>query len=141
MKRSIVITIVIVILATLAVALAGCGVEQAATAAVAPSVSAAPAAKAEPTASKETLRYMKKTMPKLEKMRRLWSAGNQDAAAKLWRSVKSIPVNTSVDDKLADAYLVYANNVRYWMMEDGSCNMKQLEVSQEKAMAAWRKYR
>ena len=141
MKRSIVITIAIVILATLAVALAGCGVEQAATAAVAPSVSATPAANAELTASKDTLRYVKRTMPKLAKVRSLWSGGNYDAAVKLWKSIGSIPVSTPVDKKLSKAYLGYANDLRYWMLQDGSCTTRQLETSQEKAMAAWRKYR
>lgn len=87
------------------------------------------------TASAETTAYVDNAMPVLESIMDLWMDGKYQAAADLWKAMGNIPVVNAADDVLADAYLEYANNVRYWMIDDGSANMKDVETSREKAEA------
>ena len=83
--------------------------------------------------SAETSAYLDTAMPAMEKAMSQWSAGNTAAAAKTWKSIGDIPVNTSADQVMADDYLKYANNVRYHMVGDGSATLKDVEDSKTNA--------
>ena len=72
-------------------------------------------------------------MPKLEEMLSAFQDGNVNKATKLWKSIPDIPVNTTADDLVANDYLEYANNVRYYMIGDGSATLKDVESSKAKA--------
>jgi hypothetical protein len=83
--------------------------------------------------SAETRAYLDSAMPALEKAMSQWDAGNAAAAAKTWKSIGDIPANTSADQVMADDYLKYANNVRYYMVGDGSATLKDVEDSKANA--------
>ena len=83
--------------------------------------------------SAETSAYLDMAMPALEKAMAQWDAGNATAAAKTWKAIGDIPVNTSADQVMADDYLKYANNVRYYMVGDGSATLKDVEDSKANA--------
>lgn len=44
-----------------------------------------------------------------------------------------MPYSTSADKILSDDYLAYANNVRYYMVGDGSATLRDVEDSRTKA--------
>jgi len=55
-------------------------------------------------------------------------------ALKLWKSIGgTVPYSTSADKVLSDDYLAYANNVRYYMVGDGSATLRDVEDSRTKA--------
>lgn len=83
--------------------------------------------------SAETVAYVDDAMPKLDRVLQKFDSGNVAAAAKLWKSIGDIPTNTAADEVLSGDYLTYANNVRYYMIGDGSVTLKELESSREKA--------
>ena len=85
--------------------------------------------------SAETQAHLDMAMPKLEKIVAAFQNGNYDKAGSLWESIGDIPVNTTADNIVADDYLEYANNVRYWMIDDGSATLKDVETSKTKADA------
>ena len=85
--------------------------------------------------SAETAGYMNKAMPKLNKITQEWTRGNQMAAAKLWKSIGNVPGSTAADQVASKDYLTYANNVRYYMIGDGSATLKDVEDSRAKAKA------
>ena len=87
--------------------------------------------------SAETAAYMKSAMPKLEKALSQWSDGNQSAAVKTWKSIGDIPTTNAADQVMADDYLKYANNVRYYFIGDGSATLKDVEDAQTTAVATW----
>lgn len=83
--------------------------------------------------SAETSAYLDEAMPAMEKAMSQWDAGNTTAAVKTWKSMGDIPVNTSADQVMADDYLKYANNVRYYFIGDGSATLKDVEDSKTDA--------
>lgn len=85
--------------------------------------------------SAETAGYMNKAMPKLNKITQEWTRGNQMVAAKLWKSIGNVPGSTAADQVASKDFLTYANNVRYYMIGDGSATLKDVEDSREKAKA------
>lgn len=97
--------------------------------------STAPAAEApdDSVLSPETAAYLAKAMPTLEKVMRLWSDGDNLKAVDAWGSIGDIPTTTTADEIMADAYLEYANNVRYYMVGDGSATLKDVEQAKSKA--------
>jgi hypothetical protein len=84
-------------------------------------------------ASADTVAFIDDAMPKLAKLLDRWNNGNQAGAVKLWKSIGTVSLTTAADKVLTDAYLTYANNVRYYMIGDGSVNLKELEASRTKA--------
>lgn len=113
---------------------AGCGTTAMTTNSAAPSAKAT-ASDNGAKMSAETTRYMDKTMPKLAKITRLWTTGHVVEAAKLWKSIDSVPGYEAADQAASRDFLPYANNVRYYMIGDGSATLKDVESSREKAQA------
>ena len=85
--------------------------------------------------SAETRAYLGNAMPELEGVMSDWSAGKYEAAANRWKRIGDIPTSTAADEVMADDYLKYANNVRYYMLQDGSATMKDVEESKAAAEA------
>jgi len=83
--------------------------------------------------SAETIAYLDTAMPALEQVMADWDAGESTKAAKEWKAIGDIPVNTTADSVMADDYLKYANNVRYYMVGDGSATLKDVEDSKTNA--------
>lgn len=79
--------------------------------------------------SVETVTYMDTAMPALEKAMGQWQNGNYDAAVKTWKAIGDFPGTTSADQVMSNHYLKYANNVRYYFMQDGSATLKDVEES------------
>ena len=80
-----------------------------------------------------TLAYLKRAMPQLEKVMRQWNAGQAQKAVATWGAIGDIPASTTADKAMAADYLEYANNVRYYMVGDGSATLKDVEDAKEKA--------
>jgi len=80
-----------------------------------------------------TTAYLATAMPAMQKIMADWRSEKYTAAGKLWKSIGDIPEATSADQVMGDAYLKYANNVRYYMVGDGSANLKDVEDSKTKA--------
>lgn len=85
------------------------------------------------TLSTEAAAYLSSAMPMLERTLSEFQAGNVDQAAADWKSIGNMPINNSTDDFVSGDYLTYANNVRYYMVGDGSVNLMELEDSKTKA--------
>ena len=83
--------------------------------------------------SAETQAYLDDAMPRLKKIVSAFRDGDYDKAGKLWKSIGDIPGSTTADSVVSDAYLEYANNVRYYIIDDGSATLKDVEESQAKA--------
>ena len=89
--------------------------------------------KSEMHLSPTTKAYLNKTMPKLATIAEVYQAGNMKRAVRLWKSIGSMPQETTMDYVVGKDFLKYANNVRYYMLGDGSCTLKQLEDSRADA--------
>ena len=85
------------------------------------------------TLSPEAKAYLDRAMPALAQVTSEYQAGNVAQAAADWKAIGDFPDNNSTDDYVSKDYLTYANNVRYYMVGDGSVNLKQLEDSRTKA--------
>jgi hypothetical protein len=83
--------------------------------------------------SPATIAYMDEAMPKLDIVLRKFDNGNLASAAKLWKSIGNVPTANYLDEAVAKDYLTYANNVRYYMIGDGSATLKDVEDSRTKA--------
>ena len=77
--------------------------------------------------------YLDRAMPALAQVTSEYESGNVAQAAADWKAIGDFPVNNTTDDYVSKDYLTYANNVRYFMVGDGSVNLKQLEDSKTKA--------
>jgi len=113
---------------------AGCGTTAMTTNSAAPSAKAT-ASDGGAKMSPQLTAYMNKAMPKLAKITHLWTVGQAVVAAKLWKSIKGPIGYTAADQVASKDYLTYANNVRYYMIGDGSATLKDVESSREKAQA------
>jgi len=82
-------------------------------------------------ASADTVAFIDEAMPKLVTILRKWQNGEQMGAVKLWKSMGRVPSATVEDSVLSDDYLEYANNVRYYMLGDGSATMRDVEDSRQ----------
>ena len=85
--------------------------------------------------SRATLVYFAASMPKLAKITRDWQTGKFSAAIKMWKALPPIPETTTADQVAGKDYLTYANDVRYYIVGDGSVNLKQLEDARATAEA------
>jgi hypothetical protein len=103
-------------------ALAGCGAGQAGTSTTDDSA-----------LSPTMVKWTKMSMAGADKVSALWNGGNYTAAVKKWKAISDAPVLTTADSVLADDVLAYLNNLRYFMVGDGSVDLKELESSREKA--------
>lgn len=88
------------------------------------------------TLSAEASAYLSAAMPMLEKTLSDFQAGNVAQAASDWEGIGDMPINNSADDFVSGDYLTYANNVRYYMLGDGSATLRDVEESQVQAEAA-----
>ena len=113
---------------------AGCGTATVTTNSTAPSAKAT-ASDNGAKMSPQLVAYMDKAMPKLAKITRLWTTGQVVVAAKLWKSIEGPIAYAAADEVASRDYLKYANNVRYYMIGDGSATLKDVESSREKAQA------
>ena len=77
--------------------------------------------------SPETRAYVENAMPELGNVMLFYTGGEYARAIRRWDALGEIPVATEADNTMADAYLEYANNVRYYMMDDGSATLKDVE--------------
>jgi hypothetical protein len=85
------------------------------------------------TLSPETATYLDSAMPMLAQTLAEFQAGNVEQAATYWKSIGTMPINNETDDYVSGDYLTYANNVRYYMIGDGSCDLRTLEDSKTTA--------
>jgi hypothetical protein len=85
--------------------------------------------------------YLQEAMPKLQRITEEYNAGDTPKAVRDWKSLGSIPMTNAADQAVSADYLAYANNVRYYMVGDGSVTLKQLEASREKARQTIAAYR
>jgi hypothetical protein len=85
--------------------------------------------------SETTLTYLATAIPALAVTMDQWQAGEYGKATKRWKSIGDIPTENAADNVMADAYLAYANNVRYYMIGDGSATLKDVETARDEAMA------
>ena len=85
------------------------------------------------TLSAEASAYLSSAMPTLERILAEFQAGNVDQATAGWNSIGDMPINNSTDDFVSGDYLTYANNVRYYMMQDGSATLRDVEDSKTTA--------
>lgn len=122
------------IAAVVALLAAGCGTTTMTTNSATPSAKAT-ASDNGAKMSAEATRYMDKEMPKLAKITRLWTTSHVVEAAKLWKSIKGPTGYAPADEAASRDFLTYANNVRYYMIGDGSATLKDVEDSREKAQA------
>ena len=83
--------------------------------------------------SPEAKAYLDSAMPALAQVTSEYESGNVAQASADWQAIGDFPNNNSTDDYVSKDYLTYANNVRYFMVGDGSVNLKQLEDSRTKA--------
>jgi hypothetical protein len=77
--------------------------------------------------------YLKTAMPKLEKMIAAGKVGDMAKASRLWDTIGQMPLKTTGDSVVEGAFVDYANSVRYWLIDDGSATLKDVEKAQEKA--------
>lgn len=92
-----------------------------------------PEAESETHLSPAANAYLDKTMPKLAAITEAYQAGDIETAVRMWKSIGSMPQKTTMDYVVGKDFLEYANNVRYYMLDDGSCTLKQLEDSRADA--------
>ena len=83
--------------------------------------------------SAETSTYLDRCMPLLKSSLADYAAGNYDSAAADYKACGDIPVNTTMDQVVADKYLAYANDVRYYMIPNGGVTLEQVESAQSDA--------
>ena len=77
--------------------------------------------------------YLATAMPALAKATDEYDAGNVTQAAATWKAIGDFPNRNDTDNFVSSDYLAYANDVRYYMVNDGSVNLKQLEDAKSKA--------
>lgn len=77
--------------------------------------------------------YLDSAMPALSNVLSEYQSGDAQRAADDWGAIGDMPQNTTADGVVGEHYLTYANNVRYYMMQDGSCTLKELEDSRQDA--------
>jgi hypothetical protein len=85
--------------------------------------------------SVEAALYLDDAMLTLKKATVAFQNGDIVRAGKLYRSVETMPIVNAPDEVVSRDYLAYANNVRYYMIDDGSCTLKELEASRAQAEA------
>ena len=86
--------------------------------------------------SSETRAYLDSAMPALEQVMAEWQAGKATKAAKEWKAIGDIPETTTMDYVIGKDYLKYANDVRYYMVGDGSATLKDVEDAKANAEAS-----
>jgi len=91
--------------------------------------------------SPEAAHYLKRSMWALNKATVAYQNGDTARARHLYKSIGRFPIMSDTDSSVSVPFLAYANNVRYYMVGDGSCTLKQLEVSRAKAEAAIASYK
>lgn len=77
--------------------------------------------------------YLATAMPALAKATDEYNAGSIAQAVAAWKAVGDFPNRNATDDFVSTDYLAYANDVRYYMVNDGSVDLKQLEDAKSKA--------
>jgi hypothetical protein len=91
--------------------------------------------------SPEAAHYLERSMWALNKATVVYQNGDTARARHLYKSIGRFPIMSDTDFAVSVPYLAYANNVRYCMVDDGSCTLKQLEASRAKAEAAIAAYK
>ncbi len=91
--------------------------------------------KTQPMSSGATA-FVDKAMPALDKVLAEYQAGNDTQAAQDWNAIGEIPALTPADLAVAEKYTAYADDVRSYLLGDGSATLQQVEAAKAATQAA-----
>ena len=89
--------------------------------------------------SSESKAFIGKAMPALDQVLAEYQAGNDTQAAHDWSAVGEMPALTLVDLAVAKSYTAYADDVRSYLLGDGSTTLQQVEAAKAATQAAIKK--
>ena len=86
--------------------------------------------------SPEAKAFVDKAMPALDQVLAEYRAGNDTQAAQDWNAIGDMPALTLVDFAVAKNYTAYADDVRSYLLGDGSATLQQVEAAKAATQAA-----
>ena len=86
--------------------------------------------------SSEAKAFVDRAMPALDQVMAEYQAGNDTQAAHDWNAIGDMPALTPVDLAVAKKYTAYADDVRSYLLGDGSATLQQVEAAKAAAQAA-----
>jgi hypothetical protein len=89
--------------------------------------------------SSEARAFVDKAMPALDRVLAEAQAGNDTQAAHDWNAIGEMPALTPVDLTIAEKYTAYADDVRAYLLGDGSATLPQVEAAKAATQAAIKK--
>ena len=89
--------------------------------------------------SSESKAFIAKAMPALDQVLAEAQAGNDTQAAHDWNAIGDMPALTPADLGIAKLYTAYADDVRSYLLGDGSATLQQVEAAKAATQAAIKK--
>ena len=89
--------------------------------------------------SSEAKAFVAKAMPALDQVLVEYQAGNDTQAAHDWSAIGDMPALTPADLGVAKLYTAYADDVRSYLLGDGSATLQQVEAAKAATQAAIKK--
>ena len=86
--------------------------------------------------SSEAKAFVDRAMPALDQVLAEYQAGNDTQAAHDWSAIGEMPALTLVDLAVAKSYTAYADDVRSYLLGDGSSTLQQVEAAKAATQAA-----
>ena len=80
--------------------------------------------------------FVDKAMPALDHVTAEAQAGDDTQAASDWNAIGEMPALTPVDLAVAEKYTAYADDVRSYLLGDGSATLPQVEAAKAATQAA-----
>jgi hypothetical protein len=88
------------------------------------------------TLSPEASAFLGKAMPALDHVLAEAQAGSDTQAAHDWDAIGDMPALTPADLTIAEKYQVYANDVRGYLLQDGSTTLQQVQAAKAATTSA-----
>ena len=89
--------------------------------------------------SSEARAFVDRAMPALDQVLAEYQAGDDTQAAHDWNAIGEMPALTPVDLTVAEKYTAYADDVRGYLLGDGSATLQQVEAAKAATQAAIKK--